>query len=369
MITAFVCLAIGSVMLFLTAGVSMVFRHASIDSLRKRGRQGDKGSSVLYTVAAQYPYYFALVFLVGLIELAALYFGWLRILGPVGGFAATVTSLFIILLVAMRVGRRPNGGFEKAAIRVSPIIHELIQTLYPVLKPVGRFIEPSIVRNTLRLDDTQEIIRVLAVRGEDEQSEPPNSELTMAIKMLESAGTSVDDIYLPKKSIRQLSSDELVGPLLLDELYKTGQTQFPVADPGSDEKIIGFLDLWDVHDVSNGSSKPVSACMRREVMYLHEDATLQEALQAFIRTRQHTYVVINSFEEYRGLVTIESIVAHMIGDLPENMFDHYDNASAVVERTTETARRARSRRRSRLKSMHAKEHKVTGSKKKEASVK
>ncbi|QQS69160.1 CBS domain-containing protein [Candidatus Saccharibacteria bacterium] len=70
--------------------------------------------------------------------------------------------------------------------------------------------------------------------------------------------------------------------------------------------------------------------MRRKVTYVHEDFTLYQTLQAFIKTKQHLFIVVNSFEEYVGIITIEDVLERVIGKLIVDEFDRYDDLRAVA---------------------------------------
>jgi CBS domain containing-hemolysin-like protein len=86
-----------------------------------------------------------------------------------------------------------------------------------------------------------------------------------------------------------------------------------------------------LHDlVAQKASGSVRDIMRRKVTYVHEDFTLYQTLQAFIKTKQHLFVVVNSFEEYVGIITIEDVLERVIGKLIVDEFDRYDDLRAVA---------------------------------------
>jgi magnesium and cobalt transporter len=113
----------------------------------------------------------------------------------------------------------------------------------------------------------------------------------------------------------------------MGELHASGHSRFPVYEVKKDN-IVGVLYLHDL--VATKRSGTVSNIMRRKVTYVHEDFTLYQTLQAFIKTKQHLFIVVNSFEEYVGIITIEDVLERVIGKLIVDEFDRYDDLRAVA---------------------------------------
>jgi CBS domain containing-hemolysin-like protein len=62
---------------------------------------------------------------------------------------------------------------------------------------------------------------------------------------------------------------------------------------------------------------------------------LADALQAILKTRQHLFVVVNRFEEYVGVISIEDILEQIVGSPILDEFDQYDDLRAVAARQAE----------------------------------
>jgi CBS domain containing-hemolysin-like protein len=70
--------------------------------------------------------------------------------------------------------------------------------------------------------------------------------------------------------------------------------------------------------------------MNARLTYVHEDFSLYQTLQAFLKTKQHLFLVVNSFEELVGIITIEDVLEQMIGRAIVDEFDRYDDMRAVA---------------------------------------
>jgi CBS domain containing-hemolysin-like protein len=72
--------------------------------------------------------------------------------------------------------------------------------------------------------------------------------------------------------------------------------------------------------------------MHGSVYYVHENDSLSEALHAFFVTNHPLFVVVNSFEEFVGVLTVESILRQLLGHVPGDDFDQYTDLAAVAAR-------------------------------------
>ncbi|PID32473.1 hypothetical protein CR970_00455 [Candidatus Saccharibacteria bacterium] len=138
----------------------------------------------------------------------------------------------------------------------------------------------------------------------------------------------VRDVLTPRRVVHAVDADSTIGPVLLDELHRSGFSRFPVRESGTD-KIVGVLYLRDVR--GGKTSGQVRDIMHpSEVCYVHEEQTLTEALGIILRLRRHMLIVVNSFEEYVGVVTIEDLMEQIVDGPLVDEFDRYDDMRAVA---------------------------------------
>ena len=155
----------------------------------------------------------------------------------------------------------------------------------------------------------------------------PVGEIDLLSHALTFGDKMVSDALVPKRIISTVSADEAIGPVLMGELHASGYSRFPVFETKRDN-IIGVLYLHDL--VVMKQSGTVRDVMRHKLTYVHEDFSLYQTLQAFIKTKQHLFIVVNSFEEYVGIITIEDVLERVIGKLIVDEFDRYDDLRAVA---------------------------------------
>ena len=142
---------------------------------------------------------------------------------------------------------------------------------------------------------------------------------------------TVSEVMIPKSMIDSIDKKELLGPLVLDDLHKTGHSRFPVIDKDIDH-VVGMLHIQDLLTISAKRSETVEKTMMPRVFYIREDQTLQHALSAFLRTHHHLFVVVNEYRETVGLVSLEDVIEALLGRKIVDEFDAHDDLRAVALR-------------------------------------
>jgi len=141
----------------------------------------------------------------------------------------------------------------------------------------------------------------------------------------------VSEVMTPRSVIDSIKKDELLGPLVLDSLHKTGHSRFPVVD-GDIDHVVGILYVREIMALQKKDSSTAEKAMNSKVFYIREDQTLQHALMAFLKTRHHLFVVVNEFRETVGLLTLEDVIEALLGQKIVDEFDAYDDLRVVAAR-------------------------------------
>ena len=148
---------------------------------------------------------------------------------------------------------------------------------------------------------------------------------------LEFSSVSVESVMTPRSVMDVIQKDEVLGPLILDELHKTGHNRFPVID-GDVDHVIGVLytrNLLTLHDKKTHRAEEL---MSTPVHYIKENQTLDHALAAFLRTHHHLFIVVNEYRETVGILTLEDTIEALLGRKIVDEFDAHDDLRAVAAR-------------------------------------
>lgn len=242
-----------------------------------------------------------------------------------GWFVGIIVAVIIIL--------------EYPVIARLPVITGYGQKLYDrieahLLKFVGRFPRALVI---FRANPT--ILDPPAITSKEELQHSVSNmtggvstdEKRLVVHGLSFGGRLVSEVMTPKSVVDIVSDTEVLGPLALDELHKTGHSRFPVVD-GDIDHVVGILHIQDLL-IATAKKTPIARdAMEQKVFYIREDQTLQHALNAFIRTHHHLFIVVNEYRETVGVISLEDVVEALLGREIVDEFDAHDDLRKVAER-------------------------------------
>jgi putative hemolysin len=239
---------------------------------------------------------------------------------------ATVLWLSYVWLPATRVSYLS----EKLASFAAPVFVKALHYLDPVIKSLLRLVHKyKPIHIHTGLYDRLDLLELL----ERQQVQPDNriekTELEIAMNALKFGDIKIGDRMIPRRKVKLVSSSDSLGPIIMDELHASGFSRFPVYE-GKQDNIVGTLFLHDLVRIKDKGT--VGSNMRKEVYFLHEDQSLNDGLQAVLKTHRHLFVVVNKFEEFVGIITSEDILESIVGKPIIDEFDNYDNLRAVAAR-------------------------------------
>lgn len=170
----------------------------------------------------------------------------------------------------------------------------------------------------------------------DTLKRPPSSLSSFELSLLKSAlkfeERSVEDVMTPRSVVKSISHDEMLGPILLNELHQTGHSRFPVV-AGDIDHVVGVLYVRDLLTIDGSkNSNKVSQVMDEEVCFIREDQSLAHALKAFTKTEKLMFIVVNKYRETVGVLTLEDVIESLIGQKINDEFEQHTDLRAVAEK-------------------------------------
>lgn len=324
MIMLYALLSIAVVLLVLVGAVRISRRAGSRFELQRKANAGDmnaiavlqRDDNIADLISTQRAVSALLIIIVTLVSVAL--YGWV-----VGVIIALVISLAYGLVARQAPVRR---FAQKRYDTFEPTLIQWISKapyIFAILRSVA--VEPAA---DLQLASKEQLLDLI----EKSHGVLTGEQKSLVKHGLEFGARKVANIMTPRSVIDSVSASELLGPLVLDDLHKTGHSRIPVIENDVDH-IVGILHMRDLLVIDSGKrSSTVAKAMEARVFYIRDDQTLDEALAAFLKTHHHLFVVVNEYRETVGLLSLEDVIEALLGRRIVDEFDAHEDLRAVAAR-------------------------------------
>lgn len=237
-------------------------------------------------------------------------------------FIQTVIAMSVAVLFVLRYSWVGGAIAVAALVAVMVIgrmsfVHAIARSLYTLIVPKAM---PWIARQQW-LDYVSErtsIGKKMALESYDELESVINNapflrpaEAHMLLTTISSRDVTALDCMTPLESIATVSSTDVIGPLLLDELHHTKQTDFAVVD---DQKIIGTVQLDSLIEMSHVSSS-IKEVMQHNVLRVGPTTRLKELVDMMIS--QHAWLCVVHDGRDIGTISLSQITSSLLGKPPK----------------------------------------------------
>lgn len=119
---------------------------------------------------------------------------------------------------------------------------------------------------------------------------------------------TLGDVMTKRKDIVSVGKGDLLGPLLLDDLHKSGHSHFPVMQKDIDH-VVGLLTITDQFEVdANHHSQTVDKLMTSLDLRLSQDTLLPDALKQLVQKPDQLILVQGEESKTVGIVSLKDIL-------------------------------------------------------------
>jgi len=122
---------------------------------------------------------------------------------------------------------------------------------------------------------------------------------------------NVANLMTPKQDLIFVRKDEFLGPLMLDKLYKSGSTYFPVVDHKN--HVEGIIHTESLNSLEIKTLGRASKYLDKQVYYLHELDSLNFAIEEFARTGSPFFLVLDQTDALAGSLSVAAILRYLVG--------------------------------------------------------
>lgn len=121
---------------------------------------------------------------------------------------------------------------------------------------------------------------------------------------------TVESIMVPKSKMIFVNSKEILGPLVLDKLYKSGFTNFPVVD--NNDKVKGIIHTEALNTLEIKRTDRAEKYLDKDVQYLHASDSLSHAVSEIERTNSYYFLVLDDHDSLAGFFTIQMLLDYLL---------------------------------------------------------
>lgn len=305
-----------------------LYNSVSVLELKRLARAKNKRAESIYRVASFGATLDVMLWVFGTASAAALFIWSAR----TNIYLAVIVIVLSAWLVIWAPAPRWNGKFGRIATLFSRYQVALLTILDPVLGRIAGWFPPAYrVHIHTGLYEKRDLLELLSRQSGQLDNRIDPADLSITQGTITFGDKPVRTIMTPRRQIKMVGADDQVGPMLMDELHKSGHSRFPVVKgsaKSTSPEIVGTLYLKDI--VGYSGSGTVKSLARKDVFYINEDSSLRQALDAFLKTHHHLLIVVNSFEEIVGVLSLEDVLEQIVGRPILDEFDNYENLRAVA---------------------------------------
>lgn len=300
-----ILVAISSFSLAIALSIGSLSRY----KLQNAAVHGDKNAKRLFALyGMRYRLQAALLLCASVLVVSLILLVDAKVDGPL----VIIINSVLIVLVAVVLPRRLQTTAILWAAKLDMPLNKLMSVLSPLIKHFSMFLEQHDSGIAAKHVTKKELLVMLGSKELTSNSDITSEESRMLRKVLTFSEKKIRDVMTPRRMVRLVAAEDELGPVLLDELHASGHSRFPVTN--GDDKHLQFLGTLFIRDLAlQKKVRKVSELMSPEVFYIHEEESIDKALRAFLRTRHHLFVVVNNFQEFVGVLSVEDALEEVIG--------------------------------------------------------
>jgi len=325
---AVACIVVALVAAAFFAGAETALTAASRARLRALETAGDARAALVARLVATRSRLISAMLLGGqLVTIAASALATNELVSTLGERGVVYATVIMTALIVVFGEVLPKTIAIAYPDRVSLLIAPAVSFFVTVFGPIVTTVE-ALVRFMLRLCGVN-LSLTSSISGHDElrgavdilhsEGGVARDERDMFGGLLELSEVTVSDIMVHRTKMRTLDAD-LPPDELVREVLASPYTRTPLWR-GDPDNIIGMLhakDLFRAYAAAGGDASRINAAdIALEAWFVPEATTLRDQLQAFLRRKTHSALVVDEYGVVLGLLTLEDIIEEIVGDIKD----------------------------------------------------
>jgi metal transporter CNNM len=313
----------------LFSGLTLGLMSLGPHELKRKASLGDKRAKRVYEVRKR-----------GNLLLVTLLIGNVATISSLSIFLDSISSglvagILTTALITIFGEIIPQALFSRYALalgsRTAWIVRILMFVLYPITAPLAWLLDKLLGDELPKNYSRRELVGIIQ---EHEGNVLKKDEERIARGALTFSEKKITEVMTPRFMVTGIEQDRVLDARAIEELHRSGYSRFPVYDESLDH-VTGVLFAQNLLDPANHDKTALTVCSK-QVYFVNEDAKLDHALNAFIKTKNHLFMVVNQFSEFVGIISIEDVIEEILGVEIVDEFDKYTNVRAVAEKMVQS---------------------------------
>lgn len=233
------------------------------------------------------------------------------------GLVVLVITYFSLVLGELVPKRLALSHAESIAATIAPWMHTIARIALPFVRLLSLSTDLVLklfrIRTTTEPSVTEDEIRLMIRQG-TQVGVLERTEQELIERIFRLNDQPVNAIMTPRTKVVWLEADESyqdVCATIIEKKY----SYFPVAH-GSLEDIIGVVKARDLLAQSLNEQTIDMHSVLRQAVFIPESMSALETLEHFKKQRAHVALVIDEYGSFQGLVTLDDIMAAIVGNIP-----------------------------------------------------
>lgn len=222
-------------------------------------------------------------------------------------FVAIVIYFFVHHLV-YSYGERKSNRYAFKFIKIIYLLNLLSRPLVMLLSKITQRVKGT----TENEESINEIVEM--VESARDEGALDDDEYRLLKNIMNFSDVLVIDVMTPRTVIFSCSADNSVAEVVNDPGLQT-YSRIPVWDGSNlDEKVIGYVLSKDVFKAALNNQMDLKLrSFTRDIYIIPETASLNVALEKFLKRRQHIFIVVDEYGGVSGLITMEDVLETILG--------------------------------------------------------
>ncbi len=247
------------------------------------------------------------------------------------GFAAGIIAVSLIVVFGEII---PQATFSRYALeagsRLAWLVRIFIFIFYPICKPLALALDKLLGEEIPTIYSKKELVKLIEDHEDLKGSDIDADEERIIKGALSFSNKKARDIMTPRTAVVVMQATQKLDEKTIRKISQTGHSRIPVYGKDINE-IVGILYAKDL--IANTfKNKAVGDVAKKNVIFVDDKKPLDDLLNAFKKTRNHLFIVLNEFNEIAGIVTIEDVLEEILGVEIVDEHDKYEDMRKVARK-------------------------------------